>query len=45
MKLIKNSVIKDIEERLVADYISAGWKKYKEEAKEIKKEEIKKEKK
>lgn len=35
MKLIKDGVMKDIEKRLVGDYLSAGWKI--EETKEFKK--------
>lgn len=35
MKLQKNGIIKEIaDERLVADYISAGWEKVEEKAKE-----------
>ena len=36
MKLEKDGIIKEIEENIVADYISAGWKKYIEPKKEIK---------
>lgn len=52
MKLIKDGVVKDIEKRLVGDYLSAGWKIEKtkdgwkiEKTKEIKKDDQKIEKK
>lgn len=43
MKLIKDGVVKDIEKRLVGDYLSAGWKI--EKTKEVKKDDPKIEKK
>lgn len=44
MKLEKDGVVKEIEENLVADYITAGWNKYiepKAENKPKKEEKIK----
>lgn len=34
MKLIKDKIIKEVEDRIVGDYISAGWKIFKGEIKE-----------
>lgn len=36
MKVIKDNIVKDVENNIVSDYISAGWKIYKEPKKEIK---------
>ena len=36
MKVEKDNVIKDVEKNILSDYISAGWKIYKESKKEEK---------
>lgn len=42
MKVEKDGIVKDIDENIVADYVSAGWKIYKELKKEIKPKKIEK---
>ncbi len=36
MKVEKNGIVKDVDNNIVADYVSAGWKVYGEAKKELK---------
>jgi len=40
MKVEKDGIIKDVNENIVADYVSAGWKLYEESKKEFKSKKV-----